>query len=143
MSRVDFYILSDGTSIDRFACNIAAKAWSKGNRVHIHTQSEQMAENIDSLLWTYRDISFVPHEIFFGEVSQETLVTIGFSEQYPESTQVIINLDNDIPDFVNNFDRIIEIAGGNESTKQLARQRYRKYKDDNYEIHDHKIDNLK
>lgn len=143
MSRVDFYILSDATSVDRFACNIAAKAWSQGNRVHIHTQSAQNADTLDNLLWTYRDISFIPHEIFNGDVEDETPVTVGFGNGFPETSEVIINLGNDIPAFINHFDRIVEIVGGNETNKQFARQRYRQYKNSNYEVHDHKIDSLK
>ena len=78
MSRVDFYILPEGTGTDRFACTMAKKAWSAGNRVHIHTQSEENARSMDDLLWTFRDISFIPHEIYDGSVNEETPVTIGF-----------------------------------------------------------------
>ncbi len=140
MSRVDFYILSDGNNVDRFACAIASKAWSGGNRVHIHTQSEENATKFDDLLWVYKDISFVPHEIFDGNINDETPVTIGYGNQSPQSSQVMINLGPDIPDFVTSFDRVVEIVGGNESNKQLARQRYRQYKEADYEIHDHKIE---
>ncbi len=141
MSRVDFYILPEGTGTDRFACTMAKKAWSAGNRVHIHTQSEENAKSIDDLLWTFRDISFIPHEIYGGSVSEETPVTIGFGKSFPEASQVIINLDKEIPGFVNKFERIVEIVGGDETTKQFARQRYKQYKSGDFETHDHKITN--
>ena len=148
MSRVDFYILSDGigpdgTSVDRFACTIATKAWTNGNRVHIHTQSEEIATVLDNLLWTYRDISFVPHEMFDGSCNDETPVTIGYGDHFPDQSQVMINLDTEVPGFAANFDRVVEIVGGNESNKQYARQRYQQYKKEHYKIHDHKIDKLK
>jgi DNA polymerase III subunit chi len=122
---------------------MAAKAWAKGNRVHIHTQSEESATVLDNLLWTYQDISFVPHEMFDGSTNEETPVTIGYGNNIPGQSQVMINLDSIIPDFASRFERIIEIVGGNEINKQYARQRYRQYKDDNYETHDHKINKLK
>jgi len=143
MSRVDFYILPDGTGTDRFACTMAAKTWSLGNRVHIHTTSEEMAGVLDNLLWTFRDISFIPHEIYNGINNEETPVTIGFGNSFPEQSQVMINLDYKIPQFAFNFDRIVEIVGGNDTNKQHARRRYRQYKDENYETYDHKIDTLK
>lgn len=142
MSRVDFYILPDGTGTDRFACSIAKKAWSTGNRVHIHTQSEERAKGMDDLLWTFRDISFVPHEMYNGVINNDTPITIGFGNAYPEESQVIINLDLDIPEFVANFERIVEIVGGDENNKKFARQRYRQYKNSDYETHDHKIESL-
>ena len=142
MSRVDFYILCDGNSVDRFACIIATKAWSDGNRVHIHTQSEEHATQFDDLLWIYDDISFVPHEIFDVDINHETPVTIGYGKHFPQVSQVMINLGSDIPDFTSHFNRIVEIVGSNESNKQLGRQRYRQYKKADHEIHDHKIENL-
>lgn len=142
MSRVDFYILPEGAGTDRFACAMAKKAWTSGNRVHIHTQSEDNAKGMDDLLWTFRDISFIPHELYSGTENEDTPVTIGFGNSFPESSQVIINLDKDIPEFVNRFDRIVEIVGGDETTKQFARQRYKKYKSGDFETHDHKITNI-
>ncbi len=142
MSRVDFYILPDGTGADRFACTIAKKAWATGKRVHIHMQSEEKAKSMDDLLWTFRDISFIPHQLYNGIENEDTPVTIGFGQNFPEQSQVIINLDREIPGFVSSFDRIIEIVGGNETNKQYARQRYRQYKNGDFETHDHKIDNL-
>tara|TARA_R110002072_G_scaffold77125_1_gene180207 strand:- start:2371 stop:2811 length:441 start_codon:yes stop_codon:yes gene_type:complete len=142
VSRVDFYILSEGNNVDRFACAIATKAWASGNRVHIHTQSDENATKFDDLLWIYKDISFVPHEIFNGNTHDDTPVTIGYGGHFPKSSQVMINLGPDIPEFTSSFDRVVEIVGGTESNKQLARQRYRQYKEAEYEIHDHKIENL-
>ena len=142
MSRVDFYILPEGNNVDRFACAIATEAWAHGNRVHIHTQSEENASRFDDLLWIYKDISFVPHEIFDGSINDETPVTIGYGNHSPHPSQVMINLGSEIPDFASSFDRVIEIVGGNEPNKQLARQRYSQYKKADYEIHDHKIENL-
>ncbi len=142
MSRVDFYNLPDGTGTDRFACSMAKKAWTTGNRVHIHTPSEEKAKAMDDLLWTFRDISFIPHELYNGTENEDTPVTIGFGNNFPEQSQVIINLDDEIPGFASNFERIVEIIGGDENNKQYARQRYRLYKNGDYEVQYHKIDNL-
>ena len=83
MSRVDFYVLA-GTgepSRHRFACRLAEKAYRLNNTVHIHTASQQQAELLDELLWTFRDGSFVPHELL-GVAGRHTNapVTIGFDE---------------------------------------------------------------
>ena len=142
MARVDFYILPEGAGVDRFACIMAAKAWSKGNRVHIHTQSEETSTIMDNLLWTYHDISFVPHQLLAQDTDEETPVTISYGDRFPEHQQVIINLDHEIPGSCSGFERIIEIVGGDETTKKYARQRYRQYRDQGYETHDHRIENI-
>ena len=140
MSRVDFYILPESERVERFACSVTAKAWRAGNRVHIHTSDADSANMMDDLLWTFRDISFVPHEQMDHDVDEETPVTIGHGEAYPGGTDVLVNLDKVIPTFSNEFSRIVEIVGGSKESKTLARQRYRDYKNSDFEIHDHKLD---
>ena len=146
MPRVDFYILPEAGreagAVERFACRVTARAWTEGNRVHLHTASEHMAEVMDDLLWTFRDISFIPHERYAGDTpdNPETPVTIGHARQPPPGVELIINLDHAIPDFAPQARRIIEIAGGDAAHRQQARQRYRQYRAGEYELHDHRID---
>ncbi len=143
MPRVDFYLLSDESGMYKFACIMASKAWSAGNHVYMYTETEDTAKKLDDLLWTFRDISFVPHEIYNETENNEAPITIGFGNHFPNHSQVMINLDYKIPEFAEKFSRIIEIVENNEKNKKVARQRYRQYKENDYEIHDHKIDNLK
>ena len=142
MSRVDFYLLSDESNTHKFACIMVSKAWSAGNNVYVYTDSEDITNKIDSLLWTFRDISFIPHEIYNENETIESPVTIGSGELFPNHQQVLINLDGKIPQFANKFKRVIEIVENNDRKKETARERYRQYKKNDYEIHNHKIDNL-
>ena len=143
MPRVDFYLLSNESGMYKFACIMASKAWSAGNHVYMYTETEDTAKKLDDLLWTFRDISFVPHEIYNETENNEVPIAIGFGNHFPKHSQVMINLDYKIPEFAEKFSRIIEIVENNEKNKKVARQRYRQYKENDYEIHDHKIDNLK
>ena len=143
MSRVDFYLLSDESNMHKFACIIASKAWSAGNCVYMYTESEDVTKRMDNLLWTFRDISFLPHEIYNETENDGAPVTIGHGEHFPNHSQVMINLNNKVPEFANKFNRIIEIVESNEKKKEIARLHYRQYKKNDYEIHNHKIDNLK
>ena len=143
MPRVDFYLLSNESGMYKFACIMASKAWSAGNHVYMYTETEDTAKKLDDLLWTFRDISFVPHEIYNETENNEAPITIGFGNHFPNHSQVMINLDYKIPEFAENFCRIIEIVENNEKKKEIARQRYRQYKESEYELHNHNIDNLK
>lgn len=140
MSRVDFYILNNGHSVEQFACSISSKALKTGKHIHINTQNDKATSIMDDLLWTFRDISFLPHEIFQTDATTTASITLGHDKYYPESAEVIINLADNIPDNIEHFNRIVEIVGGSEERKMQARQRYREYRKQNYEIHDHQID---
>lgn len=139
MTRVDFYILPKLMDMNHFACSIATKAWHKGNLVHIHTKSKQNANLIDELLWVFRDVSFIPHEIYDDVSSVSSPVTIGFDLKHPTNSEVIVNLDDKIPAFISCFKRVVEIVGEEEDNKIIARQRYKQYRNYNFEIHEHKI----
>jgi len=139
MSRVDFYILPENSGRDRFACSIANKAWQSGNNVYIHTNSKQTAISLDDLLWTFQDISFIPHALADQSETPDTPVIIGWQAQAPDNFNVMINLTADIPAIAGRFARIVEIVAGSEEERAVARNRYRNYRDSGHEIHNHDI----
>ena len=139
MSRVDFYILPENSGRDRFACSIANKAWQSGNNVYIHTHSKQTAISLDDLLWTFQDISFIPHALADQSETPDTPVIIGWQAQAPDNFNVMINLTADIPAIAGRFARIVEIVAGSEEERAVARNRYRGYRDSGHEIHNHDI----
>lgn len=140
MSRVDFYILPEGSNPNRFACSITSKALQNGNQVYIHTRDREDAVLLDNLLWTFNDISFIPHHLAGQPQQYEAPVYIGWNGNLMDNCQVLINLSDTIPEFAGKFERIIEIVAGNDQQRSLARGRYRDYRDRNYELHDHKIE---
>ena len=140
MNRVDFYILPPNVLPDRFVCTIANKAWQNGNNIYIHTKNRETAVLLDNLLWTYSDISFLPHGLYDEHNHGNIPILVGWNEPSPDNCQVMINLTEDIPDTVDKFSRIIEIVAGNSQDRQSARNRYRSYRDRGYELHDHMLE---
>ena len=65
MTQVDFYLLSDprATAREFFACRLSEKIIGLNQSAYIHTESNDVARYVDDLLWTYQDISFIPHGI--------------------------------------------------------------------------------
>ena len=139
MSRVDFYILPENSNRDRFACSVANKAWQSGHNVYIHTSSRETAINLDDLLWTYHDISFVPHSLTGQSGPIDAPVLIGWQATRHDDCTVMINLSVDIPTFAERFARIVEIVAGKEDERGMARNHYRAYRDDGHEMHSHTV----
>jgi DNA polymerase III subunit chi len=140
MNRADFYILPENSMPDRFACTMANKVWQNGNNVYIHSANREAAVLMDDLLWTFNDISFLPHDLCDGHNHGNAPVLIGWNEHLPDNCQVMINLTEDIPATADKFSRIIEIVAGNKEFRQSARNRYRNYRDRGYELHDHLLE---
>jgi len=139
VSRVDFYILPENSGRDRFACSIANKAWRRGHNVYIHTTSRETAIKLDDLLWTYHDISFIPHSLTGQSGPIDTPVIIGWQEPVPDNCNVMINLNVDIPTSAERFARIVEIVAGSEAERGMARNHYRAYRDGGHEMHSHTV----
>jgi DNA polymerase-3 subunit chi len=142
MSRVDFYILA-GTgeqSRQNFACRLAEKAYRLQHTVHIHTANRQQAELLDALLWTFRDSSFVPHELLGAAGNKtEAPVTIGHEECDIGSQDLLINLTDEIPPNAASFPRVAELVTSDEESRQRSRKRFVHYRDLGVELETHNI----
>lgn len=139
MTKVDFYLLQDLQSMVRYrtACRITEKAYTLGHRVHIHTDSPDISQQIDNLLWSFRDRSFVPHEIE-PEKPEHCPVSIGHG-WLPQQREVLVNLAAEVPEFLNGFTRVVEIIDQQEETRDSGRKRYRFYRDAGFPLTHHKV----
>ncbi|MGK0297230.1 MAG: DNA polymerase-3 subunit chi [Gammaproteobacteria bacterium] len=138
MIRADFYILNGRTTASKFACFIANKAWSQGNSIYIFTKDLDEARKIDDLLWTYQDISFLPHALIDDDETNVPVV-IGWSRTTPPLADVIINLTDSIPEGIDGFQRVIEIIAEDKIQREQGRQRYKAYRKLGFEIFNHEI----
>lgn len=142
MTSIDFYILGQSQHNDRlmFACRLAEKAYSEGRRVYLHVGSEQDAQLLDDLMWSYKPESFLPHSIVGkaaateGSIEPDTQVQIGFNQHPPHHNDVMINLISPLPGFFSRFDRVLEVVIQDEAVLKQTREHYKFYKDRGYEV---------
>ena len=142
MARVDFYVLRASGEIARqqFACRLAEKAYKLDNRVHIHVNGPESAARMDDLLWTFRDGSFVPHELLGTAAGQpESPVTISSNRFPPGDCDLLINLGDSIPEEARSFPRVAEVVTSDEECKSLSRQRFVDYRDQGHTLDTHNL----
>ena len=126
VTTVHFYTIpdSDESSKLRFACRLASESFYNGDRIHIYTRDAEQAHAVDDCLWGYPVDRFVPHDIFVAD-SNESFVNIGYDDYSPGRGEMLINLTDDVPSFVEEFITVREIVL---STEKLAgRDRYSRY----------------
>lgn len=139
MPQVDFYILEQHRYPDQLVWQLVDKAYQQGLKIQIHTCDQTSAQAIDDRLWTFSDISFIPHALYQQEVPTDSQVLISWQDHPQTHTDVLMNLATDIPDAVENFARIIEIVAADDESRQYARQRYRNYRDLGCDLKTHNI----
>jgi len=131
-TKVDFYLLGAPDPRARLAtaCRLAEKAFHQGLRVAMHTTSPAETAELDELLWTFSDRSFVPHAVWPADSSlaDETPVLIANGALPATHRDVLINLGGEPPADALRFGRICEIVGADEAAKRQARVRWRSYR---------------
>jgi len=142
MSRVDFYILSGTGDLSQhnFVCRLTEKAYRLNHTVHIHTTNRQQAEQLNKLLWTFRDGSFVPHQLLDLTYHHTNApVTIGFEEKAIGAQDLLINLTEDIPKMASSFHRIAELVTSDKQSLKQSRKRFLHYKKLGAKLETHNI----
>lgn len=141
MTRIDFYISpqKEPAALQLLACKLTEKAYKLGHRVYLHVATTEQAQHLDDLLWTFRDGSFIPHEKIGTESTKPAPVLIGHDQEIAHEADILINLAAEIPDFFSRFERVAELVNDDPEQKELARQRYKFYRDRGYELKTHNL----
>jgi len=139
-TRVDFYLLAGDNikQLQLFCCRLTEKAWKLGHRVWIRTADEHEARQLDDLLWSFNDGSFLPHAVVDDAQAVHSPVLIG-SQPPPSAFDLLINLAIDVPPQAGHVSRIAEILNDNAELKQQGRARYAYYDKNNYTLEHHTI----
>ncbi len=132
-----------------YACRLLRKAVNGGARVVVSGDRQTLAQ-LDSALWTFSPLDFVPHCFVDSPVMlvANSPVVLGHSAQSdtPDAptvtgipTQVLLNLGLDHPDGFERFERLIELVGLGDDDRQSARVRWKHYAGRGYTITRHDL----
>lgn len=144
MTRIDFYVLSNDDLMDRLQliCKLSEKAIGRGQKVFIHSDSEEELKQLDHTMWDFRPISFVPHKLLATGYITSGLdnepVHLSSAEPGADRT-LLINLASEVPTFFSRFERTLEIINDEERIKASGRLRYRYYQQRGYPLQHHKM----
>ena len=135
MTEILFYTFADDP-LD-VARRVATKAHAQGKRVMIHAPDPATAEAMDRLLWTSPALGFVPHCRDTDALASETPILIGSNADATAPADVMINLDADQPAAFARFERLVEIIGQDDASRERGRARYRFYQARGYALTTH------
>ncbi len=142
LPKVNFYLLPSHTEQGRqiFACKLAEKAFRLGYKTYILTDSMQQAQQLDTLLWTFRTHSFVPHALYQDNLPALANAVICGTQQAPTAWQhTLINLSRYCPETITAFTQIFELLDNDENQKIAGRKRYRYYQEQGIVPNTHKM----
>ncbi len=109
------------------ACQLCATMYRQNLKVFVYCTNQQDAEQVDEVLWRFDAHSFVPHNLVGEGPARGAPVEISWLPP-KNNRQVLINLTSTVPAFVQRFSQIIEFVPQAESDKDIARQKYKHYR---------------
>lgn len=140
--RVDFYLLNNQEDSARWllACRLLEKAYLRGHRVFVYCESQKDAHHLDELLWTFKDNSFIPHNLQGEGPEPPPPIQIGYQAEPRGYSDILLNLNSTVPEFYKRFKRIMEIVVNDETAKELSRKHYKEYRAYHCELHTHNME---
>lgn len=136
-----YFEKTSGRDLLVYICRLVEKGYKQGSKpIYIHFDSENEAKEFDSLLWTFRQESFIPHTILGHPEEEKTPVIIGWDTNQIETAEALINVSQGIPRASTSTSKIHEIVGSDENKKNKAREKWTAYKANGSIIKAHKAD---
>lgn len=140
---VDFYLLDSMMQEDvyRFVCRLVDKAYLLQKKIYIQVNSDEEGQRLDELLWTFRDISFIPHCYLRINTILDPLLSVNIATTKPKqlNADIFFNLSHEVPTYFPEFSRIIEVVSEEKKSKNQSRQKYKFYKAQNCQLTTHTI----
>ena len=123
-----------------YVCKLIEKGYKQNiNPIYIKTDTQKQAEELDKILWTFRQESYIPHTLVDQDSNNTQPVQIGWIDNEIEDAEAIINLSDGMPDISNHLKKIHEIIVNIDERKEKARERWKKYKSIGFNIKAYKV----
>jgi len=120
--RVDFYHLQKST-LEQTLPVLAEKVYATGKRLLIKTGMPEQADYLNTLLWTYRPDSWLPHGTTADGFEAEQPVFITTAEDNPNHAEMVMLTDGGTIEEVSPFERCLNLFNGHDDAAvQNARE---------------------
>jgi|AACY02.7.fsa_nt_gi DNA polymerase III subunit chi len=140
---VDFYLLNTliHEDVHRFICRLVDKIYLLQKKIYIRVNSHEEGQRLDELLWTFRDISFIPHSYLGVNSVLDPMLSVTIATDKPSEldADILFNLSREVPAYFPKFSRIIEVVSEEKENKNQSRLKYKFYKAHNCQLITHNI----
>ncbi|MEE8394065.1 MAG: DNA polymerase III subunit chi [Rhodospirillales bacterium] len=129
MSEIAFYHLTRWP-LESALPRLLEKTLEKDKRAVVMAGSKERVEALNSLLWTYRQDSWLPHGSARDANAGDQPVWLTDSDENPNRAQYLFLTDGARSDHVDGYERCFELFDGNDaSALDVARRRWKDYEE--------------
>ena len=132
MTEIKFFFNVDNKI--NFACKLAKKAYEGGRKLVVYAPAPALADEFDRALWTFSQLSFVPHVKSGHPLAAETPIVVARDDAGLAHHEALLNLGDDPPPFFSRFEALREVVLADDEDRARARERARYYKSRGFEV---------
>ncbi|MER2508534.1 DNA polymerase III subunit chi [Amaricoccus sp.] len=127
MAEVWFYQLT-ASPLEQTLPNLLERSLERGWRVLLRCGSAAGMEELDALLWTYRDASFLPHGTSRRDHADRQPIYLTIGDENPNRARILMLVDGAraAPEEMREFERTCLVFDGNDAPRlEEARRDWR------------------
>jgi DNA polymerase III subunit chi len=113
MAEVLFYHLEQ-RPLESVLPALLEKVIERGWKAVVEVGSEERAKSLDTILWTYRDDSFLPHGMAGDELDPEQPILLTTGGGNNNGANVRFFADRAVPQSADGYDRIVYLFSGHD-----------------------------
>lgn len=106
MTEANIYQLSKTPWIKSFP-KLLESIISRGNRVLVYCESDELMSKMDDLLWTYEQLAFLPHATIKDDRHNEQPILLNTNDNNPNNANVLAISGKALPKDLNKFEKIV------------------------------------
>tara|TARA_B100001245_G_scaffold82494_1_gene59246 strand:+ start:411 stop:845 length:435 start_codon:yes stop_codon:yes gene_type:complete len=138
-----FYILNKAEDLKISVCKIIKEYYKKKYKIFVSSRSDNLVNELNNLLWTFEQISFIPH-CTTKNYDKNSPILLSGKDSFPKTINlkeydVWLNLDDEMEENYTDFEIILEIVSQNEEERILSRKKYLNYQKNNFEVKHEKL----
>jgi DNA polymerase-3 subunit chi len=138
MTRIEFHF--NAPERLQYACRLLRKAHAQNLRIGVVGAASAMRQ-LDTALWTFSSSDFLPHSTSSdpADIQNASAILLAQDATLCAGRPVLVNLGDDVPSGFEHFERLIEIVAVDDHGRMTARQRWKHYTAQGYDLLQHDL----
>ncbi len=131
--RITFYILKDSMAktVVKTVCRLVEKSFQAGDWLYIQTRSDETLHVLNKYLWSYKQDSFLPHQIWQADVqhTEKTPILLGTHSPHDLNSNALLTLTGEKVSNPLKYNRILHVVTSKTDRLQSARIAFKQYQE--------------
>lgn len=134
MTEVSFYHLTS-SSVEIALPSLLKKALQNNKKSLIVIPEDNILKKLDKHLWEYKTDSFLPHGTSNDSFAENQPILLSSNEENSNNSEFLFALKGASSEFIKRFERYFDIFNGFDENEVIeARKRWKKYKEDGFNL---------